>query len=116
MTSLTQQVGFNKEAVACKFLQGKGFKLLSKNYRTFLGEIDLIMENKSVLVFIEVRYRKKGSWVNALESIHRQKQYRIIQSAKLYLLQNPSPKPCRFDVVAFKGNEISWIKDAFQVQ
>ena len=80
------------------------------------GEIDLIMEDKKTLVFVEVRYRKSAKYGSALESVNNQKQARIIHTAKHYLQQHSSKHSAyRFDVVALTPNNIDWVKDAFQL-
>jgi len=118
--SPTQRRGFKAEKIACEFLQANGYTLTKKNYRTRLGEIDLIMENKNMLLFIEVRQRENPHFMSGAESVNRQKQQKIILSATHYLQQFPTFKKCRFDVISLHTHcnpiEIIWIKDAFQVQ
>lgn len=118
--SPTQRCGFKAERVACEFLKKKGFKVLCTNFYTRFGEIDLIMEDAKTLIFVEVRYRQQHNLISGAESVDKKKQRKIIKSAIKYLHQNPTYKHCRFDVIAIQpwqgGNEINWIKDAFQVQ
>jgi putative endonuclease len=118
--SPTQYTGFKAEKMACQFLIRKGLKLIASNYRNFLGEIDLIMEDKDTLVFIEVRYRQSSHYLKSVESISKQKQNRIIRTAHMYLQQYPTWKDNRLDVVAIQSVNnnyvIDWIKDAFQVE
>ena len=51
-----RKIGDKKEAIALKFLQNKGLKLITKNFNTKMGEIDIIMKDKSQIIFVEVRY------------------------------------------------------------
>lgn len=108
------------EQAALKYLQTKNLKLLEKNFRSTFGEIDLIMQDKNIILFIEVRYRSNNHFHTALESINRQKCERIIITSNHYLSQNriASQMDCRFDVVALSGDQesptIEWIKNAFQ--
>lgn len=114
-----QKVGNVAEQLACDYLIKQGLLLVEKNYRTQRGEIDLIMRDKNMLVFIEVRYRKNDLYGGAVESINWHKQQRIISAAKNYLIRfRLSEKcSCRFDVVGISGNlkfpDIEWITQAF---
>lgn len=110
-------IGKQAEKVAEKFLLKQGLTLVQRNYLCKMGEIDLIMNDKSDLVFIEVRHRKSQTFGGALESITYTKQKKIWRTAQHYLHNNPYKYDCeyRFDVVAFEGNleQILWIKNAF---
>lgn len=112
--------GRQAELLACQFLQKNKLKLVVKNYHCRRGEIDLIMQDKQILVFVEVRYRKNKRFGSALESVNTQKQAKIILTAEHYLQQNtPSFLGYRFDVIAIsptqQSHEITWVKDAFQL-
>jgi len=115
-----QKIGYAAEQLACDYLIKQGLLLIEKNYRTQRGEIDLIMRDKNILVFVEVRYRKNDLYGGALESITWHKQQRIVRAAKNYLIRfRLSEKyPCRFDVVGISGNlnfpDIEWITQAFE--
>lgn len=107
--------GERAEELAHQFLVSKGFKTVCRNYRCKLGEIDLIMNDRSTLVMVEVRYRKSDTYGSALESITRKKQSRIIAAAGLYLAEKKIDQPVRFDVVAISGDQsLNWIANAFQ--
>lgn len=93
---------------------------MTRNYHCQRGEIDLIMHDQDVLVFVEVRYRQSEKYGSALESVNLTKQSRIIHTAQFYLQQHPNNhSPCRFDVVAISPNKpsphITWVKNAFQL-
>lgn len=107
------------EDLACQHLQKKGLTLVERNYRSPRGEIDLIMRDGKVLVFIEVRRRSNPNYGGAAATIDARKQAKIIATALHYLQQQPhlGKLAARFDVVAINGKtavEIDWIKDAFQ--
>jgi putative endonuclease len=108
------------EQAALEYLSTKKLKLLDKNFRSAFGEIDLIMQDENILLFIEVRYRSNNHFHTALESINRKKCERIIATSHQYLSENRSASQldCRFDVVALSGPQetptIEWIKNAFQ--
>lgn len=111
-------VGQHAELLACEYLQRHTLKLITKNYHCRRGEIDLIMQDKNTLVFIEVRYRKNNRFGSALESVDHKKQTKIIITAEHYLLHNTQVfSGYRFDVIAIspthKNHEIIWVKDAF---
>ena len=97
----------------------RGLEPLSRNFRTRLGEIDLIMMDGRDLVFVEVRFRRSDQFGGALESITRAKTDRIRRTAEAFLAANPrlAYDNCRFDVVLAgpHGNQdVHWIQDAFQ--
>jgi putative endonuclease len=111
--------GIMAEDEACDYLQQYGLRLIEKNYRSQIGEIDLIMQDADYIVFIEVRFRKKADYGNTLETITPGKQRRIIRTALLYLQEKNILEKvnCRFDCIGIDSlqNKV-WIKDAFQVR
>lgn len=110
--------GDTAEQLALKQLNQQGLKLLCQNYRCPQGEIDLIMQDKDTLVFIEVRYRKNTLYGGAEASITSSKQNKIRQTAMWFLQQSPHYQslPCRFDVVALHQGDKQgrWIRNAFE--
>lgn len=107
------------EDAALSYLQKQGLKIISRNFRSPRGEIDLIMQDGDVIVFVEVRSRKDAGVLNPLESIDETKQRKIVSTSE-YFLQKKMKKLdyyCRFDVVTLTGNpdavNIEWIKNAF---
>lgn len=109
MTDAGQQA----ETLAQEFLQRRGLKLVTKNYRCRQGEVDLIMDDHATRVFVEVRLRRNPAFGGAAESITRGKQQRVIHAAQHYLQGLRRQPPCRFDAVLLDGSKIEWIKDAF---
>lgn len=109
------------EDKVCHYLQEQGLQLLKRNFLCKLGEIDLIMQDKDTLVFLEVRYRRSTDYGDGLESITPYKQRRIISAAEIYCNKHNIHEniPCRFDVFAVAPAQnqlkVHWIKDAFQV-
>jgi putative endonuclease len=108
-------LGSSAEQHACDYLCARGFQLITKNYRCFRGEIDLIMRDKKDVVFVEVRSRSYTNYGNAAESITKTKQKKIITTAIHFLQQKNwlNKINCRFDVIGIQKNEVDWIKDAF---
>jgi putative endonuclease len=109
--------GSAAEERAMRHLQAQGLRLLERNLRNHGGEIDLIMRQADILVFVEVRFRQSRRFGSAAETVTPAKQRRLIAAAALYLQKNRLDLPCRFDVVAITGpqEEIEWIRDAFQL-
>ena len=93
------------EQAACVYLQQKGYRLRTANFRIRSGEIDLIMEDGETLVFVEVKYRSAGTYGYGEEHVDRRKQKTIINVAKVYLLREGlyDKCACRFDVVSIDG-------------
>ena len=108
--------GEAKERLAAAFLEGRGLRPIARNHRCRFGEIDLIMQDGGVLVFVEVRYRGSSRFGSPAETVDSHKQRRLIAAAGHYLAAHPTMLPCRFDVVAIGGrDQIQWLKDAFSV-
>ena len=117
---LSHTIGKRAENMALSYLEKHGLTMVASNYRSRRGEIDLIMEDDTLLVFVEIRYRQSAKYGSALESVNAQKQSHIIYTAQSYIQKNPSHHSSyRFDVVAIEPNNdtisINWIKDAFQL-
>jgi len=112
----TNSKGVKYEQQALAYLKKQGLLLVCQNFYCRFGEIDLIMSDQETLVFIEVRYRKNQDYGGAEASITRQKQHKIIKTAKHYLSQLDNEPYCRFDVIAINEKTIDpqWIQDAFQ--
>ena len=111
-----RDIGTFYENEAVLFLQNKGYQILKQNFHCRQGEIDIIAKDGEYLVFIEVKYRKNAYEGAALEAVTPQKQKRIIQTAKYYLYITASKgleRPCRFDVIAFEGEKVVHIQNAF---
>ncbi len=111
VTVTAVSVGRDAEARAQRFLQQQGLTLIEKNFRCRVGEIDLIMRDEQVLVFVEVRFRKNQCFGGAAASVGPVKQQRLWRSASTYLMRFPKPPACRFDLVAIEGNDLRWIKN-----
>lgn len=106
--------GFYEER-ACEYLKEKGLEILERNFRIRQGEIDIVARDKGTLVFVEVNYRKSSLAGLPEEAVTYKKQRQISRVALFYLSFHKLPlsTPCRFDVVAFHKDEISWIPNAF---
>jgi putative endonuclease len=106
------------EDAALAHLKRQGLKLVTRNYRTPHGEIDLIMQEARVLVFVEVRFRRHQRFGSPAETVGYDKQRKLRASAEHYLQAGgDSNRPCRFDIVSVSGGStaptIDWLTNAF---
>lgn len=103
------------EQEAKNFLIKQGLKFVDQNYSCKLGEIDLIMEDKETLVFVEVRFRASNAFGGAAASVSQSKQNKIIKTATHYLVAHNlyEKRSTRFDVIACSNNDTQWIQGAF---
>lgn len=115
----TKAIGAQAESLACDYLQDNGLQKVCRNWRVKGGEIDLIMKDKGVLVFIEVKYRKNLGYGCAVEQWSDAQQRRLRLSASLYLQKYYGDRepPSRIDVLGIYGkihgqHTFNWIKDA----
>ena len=111
-----KQTGDAWELTARRWLEGKGLRFVAANVRGRGGEIDLIMKDGQTIVFVEVRYRQSSRFGGAAASVTLAKQQKLLQTAHLWLARHNGSFDTvdfRFDVVAFTGNAIAWLKNAF---
>ena len=112
----TKDVGDTGEASAERFLVERGYRIIERNFRCKLGEIDLVARERGVLCFIEVRSRGDGEHGHPAETVSWAKQRKVIRAAYAYLDQRrPRFDEARFDVVAIVGDTIELIRDAWRV-
>ena len=110
------------EALAAEYLRKKRYQILEANFRTRIGEIDLIASNRQYLVFVEVKLRKNADFAMAREFVDHRKQGKIRSTAQLYLAYHPTRLQPRFDVIEIYAPEgmetrspvINHLEDAFQ--
>ena len=108
------RAGARAEDRCAELMRGSGLLLVERNWRCRLGEIDLIAEERGVLVFAEVRMRRAFAYGGAGESVTGAKRARLVAAARLYLSRRPEAE-CRFDVFLVDGStaNVQWIRDAF---
>ncbi|PLX87976.1 MAG: YraN family protein [Desulfuromonas sp.] len=118
-----QRLAFGQwgEDEAAAYLRTKGLTILLRNYRTPVGEIDIIARNRRFLVFVEVKTRRSRSFGTPQEAVGFRKQRQIIRTAQ-WFLANGAPRKLqpRFDVIgvmpaADNGAHIEHITDAFSL-
>jgi putative endonuclease len=110
-----QRSGGEAEETAARFLARAGLEIVARNYRTRLGEIDLVARDGATLVFVEVRLRSSARFGGATESIDPRKRRRIEAAARQFLARVRPEPPCRFDVVALEDGAPRWLRAAFEV-
>ena len=104
--------GREAEERAAHHLEGRGLRVVERNFRIRGGEIDLICRAGSTLVFVEVRLRSRGDFGGAAASITAGKRRRIVLAAQHYLA-GKADCDCRFDCVLIDGEQLEWIANAF---
>ena len=112
------EAGFEAETRALAFLKTQQLSFIYRNFRCKQGEIDLIMQEKDTLVFVEVRKRSHLAYGSGLDSVTTHKQQRLVRAATVYLLEQSLYEKiiCRFDIVSIdKNGEMTWIKNAFEL-
>jgi putative endonuclease len=116
----TKEKGQEGERLAVRFLRRQGYRILDRNYRNRLGEIDIVAEDRGVLVFTEVRTLKASAGHLPEETIQWKKQQRLSRTALAYIqYKRLEDRPARFDVVSviFDGDRptLRHIPDAFEM-
>jgi len=113
------ELGRGGEALAERFLCRQGYRTIERDVRLGRGQIDLVMQEKGVLCFVEVKTRRNAGAGDPLEAIHRRKQRQLVYLARRYLQQRRlGEPPCRFDVVAIRSGAdglpvCELVRDAF---
>ena len=117
-----QRAGDTAEDAACSHLLQHGCRVIARNVRYREGELDVVAQDGSTLVFVEVRLRSRDTFGGAAGSVDQFKRKRLVRAAQHYLAQHfnaaqagpRSMPPCRFDVItADDGGVSDWIQDAF---
>jgi len=110
-------LGKKGEDIAASHLKNAGYKILSRNWKFGKHEIDIIAQNKDVVVFAEVKTRSDDFQIHPITAITTEKQKSIIWAAEGYIKRFNIDKDSRFDVITIikKGEqfEIDHIEDAF---
>ena len=105
MTKNPNLIGPWGEALAAEYLRKKGYTIISANYRSRYGEIDLIVQNKKYVAFVEVKVRANDRFGEAKEFVDSKKQNRLRSTALIWLEQHESQLQPRFDVIEIYAPE-----------
>ena len=119
----TRSAGASYEDVALAHLEKAGLALLERNFNCRYGEIDLVMNEQNVVVFVEVRYRRgaglRGGYGDGVDSVSAGKRAKLVRAAEFFLASHArfAQRPCRFDVLAIADGDsapvIDWRRNAF---
>ena len=119
----TREAGSRYEDLADAYLQRAGLAPIARNFNCRHGELDLVMRDRDVVVFVEVRYRRNGGagqFGGGIDSVGASKRARLVRAAAMFLAQHPrlATCTCRFDVVAVAGDaaapQLEWLPNAFE--
>ncbi|MGI5837035.1 MAG: YraN family protein [Chloroflexota bacterium] len=100
MTDVRHEIGRHGEDIAARYLQESGYRLIQRNYRCSLGELDLVAEDGDDLVFVEVRTKQQPCLFRPEETVSRHKSTRLIRLGEQYLASKNQQRPWRIDVIA----------------
>ena len=121
MSFFRKRLGQEGEDLAAGFLRKKGYKLVERNYRCKTGEVDLIVLDRKVVVFVEVKTRSDHSFGSPFEAVEARKQRKMIQAAQNFLHERKlHQRDARFDVVGISWHDdrpvLEHIENAFEVK
>jgi len=116
MALSTASTGRDGEDLAARLLARSGLKIVERNYRCRVGEIDIVARDRATLVFVEVRRRTRTDRGSALETVDLAKQRKVARVAQCYLLERrPKQQSFRFDVVGITGDDVVHVRDAYRL-
>ena len=111
------KLGKEGEDIAAAHLEGKGYRIIERNWRWGKEEIDIIARDGTFLVIVEVKTRTSKMFSEPEASVTRQKQRILVRAANAYARYHRHPGEVRFDIVTVlilpEGEEINHIPDAF---
>lgn len=115
----TKELGDKGEALVAEYLRQKGYIISARNYHSRFGEIDIVAENKDLILFVEVKLRSTRTIAQPREFVNYSKRMRIISTAQYYIYNNGVELQPRFDVaeVLLEGTHLrlNYIENAFGV-
>lgn len=114
-------IGRAGEELAAKFLREQGFFIAARNYRSDRGEIDIIAENRDMVLFVEVKLRRYDAGYLPREAVTNAKRKRLLHAAKNFIYRSKTTLQPRFDIIEITMNErqdlkdadVNWIENAF---
>lgn len=111
-------LGKQGEEIAVKFLKKKGYTIIQKNFKTSLGEIDIIARDGDKIVFVEVKTRADDMFGHPFEAVGHKKKEKIRKTALCFMKRLKRESPARFDVLGIyvrEGKEhVEHMIDAFE--
>ena len=117
MTLNKRKIGKDYEQKAKIYLEKNGYRVVSNNFFSKKGEIDLIAWDGAYLVFIEVKYRANTQNGYPEEAVTAPKIRAMYDTANYYKYKNhiSEDTPCRFDIVAILGEQFHLIQNAIEL-
>ncbi|MEO5559874.1 MAG: YraN family protein [Dokdonella sp.] len=119
----TRSAGARYEDIALAHLERAGLALIARNFSCRHGELDLVMDERNTIVFVEVRYRRGAGGArgfgDGIDSVSASKRAKLVRAAAIFLSTQPrlAQRTCRFDVLAIAGDaampSLDWCKNAF---
>jgi putative endonuclease len=114
-----KELGNIGENIATEHLLALNFKILERNFRCRMGEIDIIAKKGGDLYFVEVKTRRSRKFGSPLESVTLNKQRQIVKIAKYFLMRFKKPVSCHFSTIGIILDEVAgplveFLPDAFQ--
>jgi len=96
-----KQIGSKGEDLAAEFLKDKSYRIIARNYKTPIGELDIIAKDGETLVFVEVKTRKSNSHGYGYEAVDRRKLAKLLRTAQAFLVQhNYTNSSYQFDIIS----------------
>ncbi|UCH33048.1 MAG: YraN family protein [Armatimonadota bacterium] len=112
-----RELGRIGEDIAARYLQSRGYAILERNYRTKLGEIDIVARHGADLVFVEVKSRTPSDTFAPAESVTHAKRDKLVKLAQVYMASRARREErCRFDVVEVTLTEVGSAVDVRVVE
>lgn len=112
----TRGIGSRKEDAAAGYIIEQGGRVTERNFRSRMGEIDIVAQDDGAICFVEVKYRRSASKGHPAEAVDAKKQFTICRTADYYRMKHHLPDDIsyRFDVISITGDEMIWYKNAFE--
>ena len=110
---MSKAAGDEAEARAAAYLESRGYRIVERNFRAKVGELDIVAQDGDTVVFVEVRSRSGTSFGLPQETVVASKRRKLIRAAQVYAQARGLDCPLRFDVIADGPAGLEHIEDAF---
>ena len=112
----TIATGARNEELAASYLAASGYRIVERNFKTKIGELDIVARDGRVLVFVEVRSRATDAFGSALDAVSVTKRQKVSRMAQQFIAwRRPEFESARFDVIAITGEDVVLIRDAWRL-
>lgn len=109
--SFKKNFGNDGEILARKFLESRGLEILTTNFHSRDGEVDLICRDGSMIIFVEVKARKSDKFGSAVEAVSDSKLEKIVKAGQKFLIENDLENlDWRVDLIAIENGKLNWLK------